>query len=168
MKNKIKIVYQNKKFFVLEDKQIDYLTTKKFGTKNKDILNLDIFETYYLFTENKADVFEKNFRLKQNDILKKTKFDNCLFIIYNDLISRGYYLKAASKYGTHFRVYEKGFKDDDHSFWSIFCIFEDERIKILDLMTKIRIANSTKKKFLLGIVDRENSITYIDMNRVRL
>ena len=65
------------------------------------------------------------------------------------------------KFGSEFRVYEKGVKPgQDHASWLLFPLREHETLTWYDFAAKNRVATSTNKKLLLAIVDDEGDVTY--------
>jgi tRNA-intron lyase len=72
-------------------------------------------------------------------------------------------VKSGLKYGFRFRVYDKGIREgDDHSLWLVEPVLEVDSFKVKDIAGKNRIAHSTKKKVLFGIVDNEGAVTYLE------
>jgi len=90
------------------------------------------------------------------------------YCVYRDLRKRGYIVKTALKFGADFRVYERGVKPgDDHAKWVVFPVAEASTLTWQEYASKNRVAHSTKKKLLLGIVDSESQVTYYECRWVR-
>lgn len=88
--------------------------------------------------------------------------------VYSALRSRGFILKTALKYGADFRVYEKGIvPGEDHSTWLLYACSEHDRMSMTEYVARNRVAHSTRKKLLLGIVDAEGSVTFYENAWVR-
>ena len=112
---------------------------------------------------------EINFNDLINRIRRKDKRVENKFVVFNDLRKRGYIVKTALKFGADFRVYEKGIKPgEDHALWVLFVVKENEQLKWHDFAAKNRVAHSTKKKLLLGIVDEESDVSYYEVEWKRM
>jgi tRNA-intron endonuclease len=76
----------------------------------------------------------------------------------------GYVVKTALKFGADFRVYDKGVKPgEDHAKWIVYPVKESDFITWYEFSAKNRVAHSTKKKLLIGVVDGESDVTYYEI-----
>ena len=90
------------------------------------------------------------------------------YAVFKDLRRRGYIVKTALKFGADFRVYDRGIKPgEDHAKWVVFPVFEGETLTWYEFSAKNRVAHSTRKRLLLGIVDAEQDVTYYDIKWIR-
>lgn len=90
------------------------------------------------------------------------------YAVYKDMRNRGYIVKTALKFGADFRVYDRGIKPgQDHARWIIYPVHEGERYTWFDFAAKNRVAHSTKKRLMMGVVDDENDVTYWEIRWVR-
>ncbi len=90
------------------------------------------------------------------------------YIVYKDMRNRGYIVKTALKFGADFRVYDRGIKPgQDHARWIIYPVHEGEKYTWFDFAAKNRVAHSTKKRLMMGVVDDENDVTYWEVRWVR-
>lgn len=90
------------------------------------------------------------------------------YAVFRDLRRRGYIVKTALKFGADFRVYERGVKPgEEHARWVVFPVSEAETLTWFDFSAKNRVAHSTKKRLLLGIVDAEFDVTYYEIKWMR-
>jgi tRNA-intron endonuclease len=90
------------------------------------------------------------------------------YCVYKDLRTRGYIVKTALKFGADFRVYDRGVKPgEDHARWVVFPVHENSTLTWHEFAAKNRVAHSTKKRLLIGIVDEENSVTYYEIRWMR-
>jgi len=90
------------------------------------------------------------------------------YCVYKDLRKRGYVVKTALKFGADFRVYDRGVKPgEDHAKWVVFPVPESNTLTWHEFSAKNRVAHSTKKRLLLGIVDAESAVTYYEVKWVR-
>ena len=90
------------------------------------------------------------------------------YSVYKDLRSRGYVVKTALKFGADFRVYDRGIKPgEDHARWVVYPVHEGEQLTWYEFAAKNRVAHSTKKRLMIGIVDDEADVTYYEIRWVR-
>jgi tRNA-intron endonuclease, archaea type len=141
----------------------------RIGEKKQSKIEYSLPETLYLVSHNKAQVFQGkkllSFDLLLNKFKKIDKRIETKFPVYENMRSRGFILKTALKFGADFRVYKKGIKPgQDHALWILFAVKEQESHTWHDFAAKNRVAHSTKKKLLLGIVDDEDDVTYYEVS----
>jgi tRNA-intron endonuclease len=90
------------------------------------------------------------------------------YYVYRDLRKKGYVARTGLKFGTYFRVYEKGIRvGEGHSHWLVHPIREEQKNSIYDLARAIRLAHSVRKKLLWAVVDSEGDVTYYKMERMQ-
>ncbi|MBI4151707.1 tRNA-intron lyase [Candidatus Woesearchaeota archaeon] len=108
------------------------------------------FETYV----KKARKVEPNFWIR--------------YCVFKDMRNRGYIIKTALKFGADFRVYDRGAKPgEDHAKWIVYPVHEASVFTWHEFSAKNRVAHSTKKRLLLGVVDDENDVTYYEVRWMR-
>lgn len=101
--------------------------------------------------------------------LKIDKKIQTKYSVYKDLRNKGYIPKTALKFGADFRVYDKGVKPgQDHALWIVFTDNETSKLTWQEFSGKNRVAHSTKKKLLLAIVDEESSVTYYEVDWIKI
>ncbi|MBN2881634.1 tRNA-intron lyase [Candidatus Woesearchaeota archaeon] len=139
------------------------------GVKEETKLVLSYIEALYLMYKKKLTVFSlKEKELLFDDILKLAKKANQdlwpRFCAYKDMRDRGYIVKTALKFGADFRIYDKGVKPgEDHAKWILFPVSETTKFSWYDFAAKSRVAHSTKKRLLIGLVDEESDVTYYEI-----
>ena len=90
------------------------------------------------------------------------------YCVFKDLRNRGYIVKTALKFGADFRVYDRGVKPgEDHARWIIYPVHEASGLTWYEFAAKNRVAHSTKKRLMMGIVDDEGDVTYYEIRWVR-
>lgn len=176
-------------YVVVEDKDaINELYHKKsfgwFDEKEKN-LKLSYIEAFYLLKKNKLEIYKsrdsmlrKNGKPLTDNAFRKygKQLDNDFDIkneVYKNLRDRGYIVKSGLKYGTHFRVYDRGIKPKkgersaiEHARYLVHATTEDMSYSIPEIARIIRLAHSVKKKFWLAVLDNEGDITYFQMMRI--
>ena len=131
----------NEALYLLEKKKLEVV-----GGRGKEI-DADRFL-------KKAKKLESNFRVK--------------YCVFKDIRSRGYIIKTALKFGADFRVYDRGVKPgEDHAKWIVYPVHENDVLTWHEFAAKNRVAHSTKKRLLIGIVDEEDDVTYYEIKWVR-
>jgi len=90
------------------------------------------------------------------------------YSVYKDLRNRGYIVKTALKFGADFRVYDRGVKPgEDHARWVVYPVHEGETLTWQEWAAKNRVAHSTRKRLLIGVVDDENDVSYWEARWMR-
>lgn len=139
-------------------------------TKSKQF-QLNMLEALYLFEKKKIKVLSGKKELDFEGIQKKAKKEpNFLvrYAVYRNLRDRGYIVKTAFKFGADFRVYDKGVKPgEDHAKWIVYPVSETSKHTWHEFSAKNRVAHSTKKRLLIGVVDDEGDVTYYEVKWVR-
>jgi tRNA-intron endonuclease len=125
-------------------------------------------EAFYLLEQKKLEILQKGKFLSRQEIRKNfQKIDKKFSIkypVFKDLRKKGYTLKTGLKFGADYRVYEKSKKPSEvHAKWLIFVEHESNKTSWQEFSAKNRVANSTKKKLLLAIVDNEENPTYYEV-----
>ena len=130
-------------------------------------------EALYLLEDEKMEVVDgKNKSLNFDQFVKKAKkLDSRLlvrYLVYKEMRKRGYIVKTALKFGADFRVYDRGVKPgEDHAKWVLFCVNEKESSTWYEFSAKNRVAHSTKKNLLMGVVDDEGDVTFYQIAWIR-
>lgn len=140
----------------------------RFGEKKETKIEYSLVEALYLLSKGKIHILSGKKAMQIEELIKKAKkFDKRIetkLPVYTNLRDKGYILKTALKFGADFRVYKKGVKPgEDHALWVLYCVKEHEAHTWQDFSAKNRVAHSTKKNLLIGIVDDEDSVTYYEV-----
>jgi len=143
-----------------------------FGEPKDGKIQYTLSEAIFLVEKDKMDLLSRNKIIPKKEILKKLqnidKRIQLKYPVFKDLRERGHIVKTALKFGADFRVYEKGQKPGKkHAKWVVFAEHESKRLTWHEFSSKNRVAHSTKKKLLLGIVDEEGDISYYEVAWIR-
>ncbi len=136
-------------------------------------VQLSLTEALYLLEKKRIVVLDgRNKPLSlERFVVKANKVESNFWIryaVYKDMRNRGYVVKTALKFGADFRVYDRGIKPgEDHARWIVYPVHEADRYTWFDFAAKNRVAHSTKKRLLMGVVDNENDVTYWEVKWVR-
>ena len=146
----------------------------RFGTiLENNCVQLSLLEAFYLLKKDRTKIFDgRKKAMSEDTFIKKAKKSDPNFIIrfsvYQDLRNRGYIVKTALKFGADFRVYDRGIKPgEDHAKWVVYPVHEGKALTWYEFAAKNRVAHSTKKRLLIGIVDDECDVTYYEIRWMR-
>ena len=136
-------------------------------------IELSLLEGLYLMEKGRLSIKSENGRALdfQAFLRKALKSEPNFWIrycVFKDIRNRGYIIKTALKFGADFRVYDRGVKPgEDHARWIVYPVHEGETLTWYEFAAKNRVAHSTKKKLLIGIVDEEGDVTYYEIRWMR-
>jgi tRNA-intron endonuclease len=135
-------------------------------------LQLSLCEALYLLERGRISIIDKKKKLTADDFLVKAKKVEPNFwvrySVFKNIRNRGYIIKTALKFGADFRVYDRGVKPgEDHARWIIYPVHEGATLTWYEFAAKNRVAHSTKKRLMIGIVDDEGDVTYYEIRWIR-
>ncbi len=94
--------------------------------------------------------------------------------VYEDLRERGLLVRTGFKFGTDFRVYDRGVQlkkgpkgAKEHTKWIVFCVPEDFTMSFQELSRSVRLAHNIRARMLWAIVDNEGDCTYYIIQRMK-
>lgn len=151
-------------------KPISFNQKSGFGKLSEEMLELSIIEACYLMENGRIDIYENDSKCELSYILDMLKNDNLYgkYIVYRDLKNRGYIIKTGFKYGSEFRLYERGGgPGQGHSDYLVKVLYETYDVKVLDFSSYVRVAHGVNKKLLLAVVDDDLDITYYNVEWTR-
>lgn len=141
----------------------DLCSNSSFGELREGKVTYSLYEVLYLLDKKQVKVIKNNKEIKFSDLLKKA--DSSLYQVFKDLRKKGSIIKEGLKFGTDFRVYEKGYKPGKtHAKYLLYILNSNQKLSPKDLAAKARIAHSTNKILLLAILDSEGDISYYEIN----
>ena len=141
----------------------------RFGELVDGKIQYSLVEALYLIEKAKLVIKENKRAMKKDDFIRlsqKLEKDFWIkYVVFRDMRNRGYIVKTALKFGAEFRVYDRGIKPgDDHAKWILYPVHEGSVLTWHDFSAKNRVAHSTRKRLLLGIVDDENDCTFYEVS----
>lgn len=156
------------------DQARDLFDTSRFGHKLSDgRINLSLLETLFLMEKKKLRVKDGRGAIVDVDsfvrrAIRKDKNFRIRYGVFKDLRKRGYIVKTALKFGADFRVYDRGIKPgEDHAKWVVYPVHESSVTTWYEFAAKNRVAHSTKKRLLIGVVDDEEDVSYWEVRWLR-
>jgi len=136
-------------------------------------VQISLIEAGYLIEKGAVDIVSpSNRKINFDSFLKKAiKLEPNFwtrYCVFKDIRNRGYIIKTALKFGADFRVYDRGVKPgEDHAKWIVYPVQEASTLTWYEFSAKNRVAHSTKKRLLVGVVDAENDVTYWEIKWTR-
>lgn len=160
-----KAVFSGERVFSNAKDAFDLYSKSRFGEHSNGKVYYSLVEAAYLLERKKLQLFDGKKKLTFNAFLEKAKKLEPNFwtryCVFRDMRSRGYIVKTALKFGADFRVYERGIKPgEEHAKWILFPVYETSSLTWHEFAAKNRVAHSTRKNLLIGIVDDEGDVTY--------
>lgn len=141
-----------------------------FGKIEADCLQLSLIEACYLLEKGRLNVYEDDIECSVGYLIDLIKEQDAYgkYIVYRDLKDRGFVIKTGFKYGSEFRLYNRGGgPGQTHSDYLVKIIFENYDINALDFASYVRVSHGVNKKLLLAIVDEDFDITYYNVEWTR-
>jgi len=174
-KERVRAVFANERVIADAcDESREFYNQSRYGTiLDSGKLQLSLLEALYLLEKNKMVIVDsRNKPIDLESFLKKaTKLEPNFWIrysVFKDMRNRGYIIKTALKFGADFRVYDRGVKPgEDHARWIIYPVHEGVTLTWYEFAAKNRVAHSTKKRLMMGIVDDEGDVTYYEIRWLR-
>lgn len=172
------------KVVVWDKGQAESVYAEKFFGKWIDIEDVSCLQ---LSLEEAMLLFERGFlevRVKGKKIDVKLFYNMCVkvdtefaqkYTVYRDLRSRGFIVKSGFKFGTHFRVYDRGvnpYKEGakeakDHTKYNVHAVPENHTMSYQEWSRYVRLSQNIRARALLAVVDEENDVTYYNIKRMR-
>jgi len=155
---------------IKDDKAVNLHSKSYYGNLTEEGLQLSLIEALYLLEKEKITVNVKGKKISLDEMFKEVHDKNLFtdYLVYKDLRNRGYIIKTGFKYGSEFRLYERGTSPGDgHSNFLVKVSSENDHIPLKDLSSYVRVAHGVNKYLLLAVVDQENDITYYNIEWTR-
>lgn len=152
------------------NKPISFNQKSGFGKLSEDRLELSLLEACYLMENGRIDIYKNDEKCDLSYILDLLRDKELYgkYLVYKDLKNRGYIIKTGFKYGSEFRLYERGGgPGKGHSDYLVKVLYETYDVKVLDFSSYIRVAHGVNKKLLLAVVDDDLDITYYNVEWTR-
>ena len=145
----------------------------RYGSIQGDKVQLSLLEALYLLETGRLKVLDgRKKEISSEKFLKKAKKQEPNFwtryCVFKNMRNRGYIIKTALKFGADFRVYDRGVKPgEDHAKWVVFPVHEGSTLTWQEFSSKNRVAHSTRKRLMIGVVDDESDVTYYEVRWTR-
>lgn len=152
---------------IVKDEHAHNLYNKRYyGNLTDAGLELSFIEALFLLSREKIEIYKDENLVTKEDLTNIIRQKHILshYLTYKDLRTRGYIVKTGFKYGSDFRIYERGHAPGDgHSNYLVKILSEEQEIKVRDFSSYVRVAHGVRKTLLLAVVDDEYDITYYNI-----
>jgi tRNA-intron endonuclease len=149
------------------------LKERGFGEPEGKHTVVSLIEALFLVEGGKFDVMDGNKKTSFEDLLKlaskhEKEFYN-KYLVYKDLRERGLLVRTGLKFGTDFRIYERGGQvGKGHSAHLVHVVPEEYTCSFPEMARAIRLAENVNKKMVYSIVDEEGDVNYYLVDRIKL
>ncbi|MFP4116145.1 MAG: tRNA-intron lyase [Candidatus Aenigmatarchaeota archaeon] len=154
---------EDKTVVVWEDLENIY-GPRYFGKKRDGRVELNLVEAVFLSERGKLEVEKDGEKVGTDELRKMGKEKDIEFEnkhkVYEDLREKGFLVKCGFKFGTHFRVYDRGVElkrgqksPDEHTKWVVHAVPENFTWSYPELSRFVRLALNIRSKPTLGVVD---------------
>lgn len=161
----------SEEFIIIKDENSAKLHDKShYGNLTEEGLQLSLIEALFLMEKEKINILKEGKIISLNDVFQLVREKGLFtkYLVYKDLRNRGYVIKTGFKYGSEFRLYERGRSPGDgHSYYLVKVASEEDHIPLSDLSSYVRVAHGVNKYLLFAVVDGENDITYYNVEWTR-
>ncbi|MDI6730442.1 MAG: tRNA-intron lyase [Candidatus Altarchaeum sp.] len=183
---------------IIRDKSIEkYIFL---GDEAKKLGGFSVIEGLYLVEKGILEIYDKDMNVNFEELLEKgKKLTNdknfyIKYVVFRDLMNRGYILATGIKFGVDFRVYDKknnkeGIKSEKtdkknignigqkqnnvqqikmHSKFLIKVLPEEYVSSFPEIAGNIRLAKAVNKNLIYALVDKDSDVIYyqIDMAKI--
>ncbi len=168
-KNTIKALFTGENVISNTKEAISLYSQSRFGELKQGKIVYSIVEALYLIEKKKMTLYFDRKKLNFEKLIdfakQKNKRIRTKYLVFRDMRNRGFIVKTALKFGAEFRIYARGIKPgEDHAKWILYPVSENQELTWHDFSAKNRVAHSTKKNLLIGIVDEEEDVTYYEIS----
>jgi len=170
----MQIILKNKTGIVKENNLKSQLIQKGFGVIDNKELCLDLFEVYYLFkTKNIKIVDLNNKSVSEAKLISflstKIKDFEDKFLVFKNFRDNGQIVKDGAIFGFDFRIYDFGNnnqKEHTHTKYVV-DVKRSHKETINEIIKSERLANSIHTSYILAIIDQDNKIIKIKIERMQ-
>ncbi len=149
---------------VKNNKLKSQLVQKGFGFKDGNILKLDLFETRYLNDKGKLKLKDSKSALLELCNKKIKSFED-KYLVFKDFRDKGYIIKDGAIFGFDFKVYNKSTSNKHEHTKYVVDVKRTHKDTITKIIKSERLANNIKTKYILAILDQENKVIKIKIER---
>ena len=167
-------VLMEKEAVVSSKSDMDALSSRGYGTVEKDKLRLSPYETLFLMDKGFVEVKQKKPKKKLGfqEVLQRFKVSDenawVKYLIYRDLRSRGYVVRDGFGLGVDFRLYERGEYGKDVAEYIVYGIQEGKPVAMKELTSALKYAQSSKKKLILAVLNRRGEVVYYSLSQLMM
>jgi tRNA-intron endonuclease, archaea type len=162
-------VLADKGILVLEQSNIDALSSRGYGTSENKVFRLSFYEALYLVDKGMLEVREEKgqaFDFQSILRLYEAQNDNAWvnYLVYRDLRSRGYVVREGFGGGIDFRIYERGTYGKDIAPYLIMVTQEGKPLPVNNLADALTKCTSQKKELILAVTNRRGEVVHYSVS----
>ncbi|MFX1293477.1 MAG: tRNA-intron lyase [Promethearchaeota archaeon] len=129
-------------------------------------LELSLFESIYLLTKKKIEVYNKS---NDENLTEQTLLQTAIrafadfedkYRVYYDLRERGYVVRPGLKFGADFAVYLHG-PGLDHAPFIVHVLQNNTAISSVEMVRAGRLATTVRKRFIIATISMNKVIYYM-------
>ncbi len=167
-----KAVFLGERVISEEDAARELYDKSRFGEMVEGRVQYSFVEALFLIERGSLNLYDGRKKLGFDAFVKRVESleENFYtkYCVFRDMRRKGYIVKTALKFGADFRVYDRGVKPgEDHAKWILYPVSEGSSLTWHEFAAKNRVAHSTRKNLLIGIVDAESDVTYYSISWTR-
>jgi tRNA-intron endonuclease len=164
-------ILADKGVLVIEQSNIDALSSRGYGTLENNVFTLTFYEALYLLDKGMLEIkAEKGKAPDFQSILQCYEAQNenawVNYLVYRDLRSRGYVVREGFGGGIDFRIYERGAYGKDTAPYLVLSTQEGKPLPINDLAGALQQCQSQKKELTLAVMNRRGEIVYYSVSQL--
>lgn len=170
---KVKVTFKENKILVsTSPEDIEDFSLRGYGVQEGEGLELTFYEALYLLSKEIVEIGDEVTKEEINfqDLLQRFQSvdENAWikYLIYRDLRSRGYVVRAGFGLGIDFRVYERGRYGKETAKYLIFGVLEGRPVAMEELAQVLRYGQSLKKGLVLAVINRRGEIVYYSLSQL--
>ncbi len=154
---------------VAEQSSRDALSSRGYGTLEKDVFTLTFYESLYLQDKGMLEVKDQNgasvnFQSILHAYAEQNENAWVNYLVYRDLRSRGYVVREGFGSGIDFRIYERGSYGKDTAPYLIMVTQEGKPLPVNDLADALSKCNSQKKELILAVMNRRGEVVHYSVS----
>ena len=154
---------------ISEKSAIDSLSSRGYGTTEKEVFSLSFYEALYLKDKDLLEVRDERGKevdfqglLRCYEAVDENAWVN--YLVYRDLRSRGYVVREGFGGGTDFRIYERGAYGKDAAQYLVLSIQEGKPLPIQELVSAVQQCQSQKKELILAVMNRRGEAVHYSVS----
>ena len=153
---------------VTEQSSRDALSSRGYGTQENNVLTLTFYESLYLQEKGMLEVKNQDGALDFQGLLQAYASQNenawVNYLVYRDLLSRGYVVREGFGSGIDFRIYERGSYGKDTAPYLIMVTQEGKPLPVNDLADALSKCSSQKKELILAVMNRRGEVVHYSVS----
>ena len=167
----MKVVLEKNCGLIKDNNLKSQMTQKGFGFRKANCLYLDLFECFYFLEKKKIVLLDnKNKKITLTNLEKTCEKEIKGFkeklLVFKELTEKGYVVKDGNIFGFDFRVYKRS-KAGEHTHTEMVVdVLKSNSLTKTEIIKSERLATTINAKFVLAIVDKEEKIKLLKIEKI--